>query len=134
LTILVNLVYLCSVKSANMKTQCIHIDQALSGISNLVITGIASVEWHKLLFAFKFSPKRIGNYLLPLLKELFKDNFMGSDMEMGILLLFVKSYFLLAVYVISHNALTDRFKKLNKSINKSVELNHEEIYRHKQAA
>ena len=117
-----------------MKTQCIHIDQALSGISNLVITGIASLEWHKLLFAFKLSPSRIGDYLLPLLKQLFRDNFMGSEMEMGILLLFVKSYFLLGIYVITHNALTDRFKKLNKSINESVELNHEEIYQHKQAA
>ncbi|MDB5141590.1 MAG: hypothetical protein JWQ66_303 [Mucilaginibacter sp.] len=117
-----------------MKTQCINIDQALSGISNLVITSITSLEWHKLFFAFNFSPKRIGNYLLPLLKELFRDNFMGSDMEMGILLLFVKSYFLLAVYVIRHNALTDRVKKLNKSINESVELNHEDIYTHKQAA
>jgi hypothetical protein len=99
-----------------------------------VITSIASIEWHKLFFAFRFSPTRIGDYLLPLLKQLFRDNFMGSDMEMGILLLFVKSYFLLAVYVITHNALIDRFKKLNKSINESVELNHEEIYQHKQAA
>ena len=131
---MVNLVYLCSIKSADMKTQCIHIDQALSGISNLVITSIASLEWHKLFFAFKLSPSRIGDYLLPLLKQLFRDNFMGSEMEMGILLLFIKSYFLLGIYVITHNALTDRFKNLDKSINEGVELNHEEIYQHKQAA
>ena len=59
---------------------------------------------------------------------------MGSEMEMGILVLFVKGYFLLTVYAIRHNALIDRIKKLNKSINESAKLNHEEIYQHKQAA
>lgn len=117
-----------------MKTQCINIDQTLSGISNLMITSITSPKWSKLLFTFKFSPKKVGNYLLPLLKQLFKDNFMGSEMEMGILLLFVKSYFLLAVYVIGHNALTNRFKKLRESTIKSTELSYEDIYQHKQAA
>jgi hypothetical protein len=117
-----------------MKTQCIHIDQALSGINNLVVTNITNLKWHKLIGTLKFSPGKLSHYFLPLLKQLFRDNFMGSEMEMGILLLFVKSYFLLAVYAIRHNALTDRVKKLNKSINESVELNHEVIYQHKQAA
>jgi hypothetical protein len=99
-----------------------------------MITSITSLKWSKPLFTFRFSPNKIGNYLLPLLKQLVRDNFMGSEMEMGILLLFVKSYFLLAVYTISHNALTDRVKKLRESTTKSAELNYEDIYQHEQAA
>ncbi|MDB5024164.1 MAG: hypothetical protein JWP78_1919 [Mucilaginibacter sp.] len=98
-----------------------------------MITGTTSLKWSKLLVTFKFSSNQLGNYLLPLLKQLFRDNFMGSEMEMGILLLFVKSYFLLAVHAISHNALTDRFKKSGESTTKSAELNYEDIY-HEQAA
>jgi hypothetical protein len=111
-----------------MKTQCINIGQTLSGITKLMITGITSIKWNKLLFTSKFLPNKAGNYLLPLAKQLFRDNFMGSEMEMGILLLFVKSYFLLAVYAVSHNALTERFKKLRESTSQSAELNYEDIY------
>jgi hypothetical protein len=117
-----------------MKTQYINIDQALSAISSLLITSIAGLKWVNLFSAFKLSPNKIGNYLLPLLKQLFKDNFMGSEMEMGILLLFVKSYFLIAVFAITHNPLVDQFKKLRLSINKSAVLQHRDYYQHNQVA
>jgi len=117
-----------------MKTQCIHIDQALSGINNLVIANITSLKWHKLIDTFKFSAGKLSHYFLPLLKQLFRDNFMGSEMEMGILLLFVKSYFLLAVHAVRDSALTERFKKLRVSKYKNDALPKEVIYQHKQAA
>ena len=117
-----------------MKTQWINIDQALSVISNLMISSLASLNWHQLLLAFKFSPNKIVGYLLPLLKQLFRDNFMGSEMEMGILLLFVKSYFLLAVYTIRHNVLANRFKKMRMNRTKTPVLYREDFYQHKQAA
>jgi len=112
-----------------MKTQWINIDQVLSGM----ITGIASFDWQKLLFIFKVSPNKIGEYLLLLIKQLFRDSFMGSEMDMGIMLLFIKSYFLLAAYAIMHNALTDQFKKLRKMITPDAVLYHKDFYQHKQA-
>jgi hypothetical protein len=117
-----------------METLWINTDQVLSGINNLIITGIVSFDWHKLLFTFKVSPNKIGDYLLLLIKQLFRDNFMGSEMDMGILLLFIKNYFLLAAYAIMHNALTDQFKKLRKIITPSAVLYHKDFYQHKQAA
>jgi hypothetical protein len=116
-----------------MKTQWINIDQVLPGINNLIITGIVGFDWHKVLFIFKVSTNKIGDYLLPLIKQLVRDNFMGSEMDMGILLLFIKTYFLLAAYAIMHNALTDQFKKLRKIIAPNAVLHYKDFYQHKQA-
>ena len=134
MTNIVNLVYLYIINSTDMKTQYANIGQVLSGIHNLMITSIAGVNWIKLFSAFKLSPNRIGNYLLLLAKQLFRDNFMGSEMEMGVLLFFIKGYFLLAVFAITNNPLIDRFKKLKKIIIENVVLNRDDFYRHKQAA
>jgi hypothetical protein len=112
-----------------MKTQWINIEQVFSGM----ITGIVSFDWHKLPFIFKVSPNKVGDYLLLLIKQLFRDSFLGPEMDMGILLLFIKSYFLLAAYAIMHNALTDRFKKLRKIITPNAVLYHKDFYQHKQA-
>jgi hypothetical protein len=116
-----------------MKTQYTHIAQVLSGINNLMITNIAGLNWIKLFSAFKLSPNRIGNYLLLLAKQLFRDNFMGSEMEMGVLLFFIKGYFLLAVFAITNNPLIERFKKLRESLIENVVLNRDDFYQHKQA-
>ncbi len=134
MTNIVNLVYLYTIKSADMKTQYVNIAQVLSGISSLLITSIANLKWIKLLSAFKLSVNTIGNYLLPLLKQLLRDNFMGSEMEMGVLLFLIKGYFLLAVFAITNNSLIDRFKKLRESTMENVVLNRNDFYRHKQAA
>jgi len=117
-----------------MKTQYANIGQVLSGIHNLMITSIAGVNWIKLFSAFRLSPNKIGNYLLLLAKQLFRDNFMGSEMEMGVLLFFIKGYFLLAVFAITHNPLIDRFKKIKESIVENVVLNRDDFYQNKQAA
>ncbi|MGZ3767901.1 MAG: hypothetical protein ACXVB0_04840 [Mucilaginibacter sp.] len=113
-----------------MKTQLANTYQILSGINNIMIVGINNLKGFKL----QLSPKKVGNYFLPLVKQLFKDNFMGSEMEMGMILLFVKSYFLVAAYAIRHNALTDRVKKLKDSTTRSIVLKQEDFYQHKQAA
>jgi hypothetical protein len=131
---LVNLVYLYIIKSADMKTQYINVGQVLSEINNLMIANIAGINWIKLVSAIKLSANTIGNYLLPLVKQLFRDNFMGSEMEMGVLLFFIKGYFLLAVFAITNNPLTNRFKKLRESIIENVVLNRNDFYHHKQAA
>jgi len=117
-----------------MKTQLTNIDQTLSGISNLMITSISSINWDKLFLTFKFSPSKIGQYLLPLAKQLFRDNFMGSDMEMGILLLFIKSYFMVAVYAIRNNSITRQFSKVQENISKNILSPRDTFYQHKQAA
>ena len=134
MTNIVNLVYLYIIKSADMKTQYANIGQVLSGINNLMITSITDLKVVKLFSAVKLSANTIGKLLLPLIKQLFRDNFMGSEMEMGVLLLFIKGYFLLAVFAIANNPLTDRIKKLRESLIENVVLNHDDFYRHKQAA
>lgn len=98
-----------------------------------MITSIAGANCINLLSAFKLSPNRIGNYLLLLAKQLFRDNFMGSEMEIGVLLFFVKGYFLLAVFAITNNHLTARLKKLRESMVENVVLNRNDFYQHKQA-
>jgi hypothetical protein len=95
-----------------MKTQYINLDRTFLDISNLLITGVKDFNLNKLFSASKFSTEKAGQYLLPLLRQLFRDNFMGSDMEIGILLIFLRDYFLSAADVFRNNAITDRIKKL----------------------
>jgi len=76
----------------------------------------------------------IGDYLPALIKQLFRDNFMGSEMEMSFLLYFIKGYFLLAVFTITNNPLTDRLKKLRESTKEKVMLNCDDFFQHKQTA
>ena len=134
MTILVNLVYLCTINSAVMKTQFINLDRTFLGISNLMITGFKSLKLNKLFLAPRFPTDKVGYYLLPLVKQLLRDNFMGSDMEMGMLLIFLKDYFLSATDTIRNNAVTNLFKKLKDSKNTIAVLDTERIYDHQQAA
>jgi hypothetical protein len=117
-----------------MKTLYTNIGQGLSGINYLIITSITGVKWTKLFSALKLSINTIGNYLLPLVKQLFRDNFMGSEMEMGVLLFFIKGYFLLAVFAITNNPLIDRLKKLKESAIEKVMLSRGDFSQHQQAA
>jgi hypothetical protein len=116
-----------------MKTQYVNISQALSGVYSLIIAGKAGLEWNKLFSAFKLSPNKAGNYLFPLLKQLFRESFTSSETEMEMLLLFAKNYFLLTAFIISQVALALRFKKSRERINQGTIL-HREDYQHKQAA
>jgi len=134
LTKLVNLVYLCIVKSVIMKTQCINFDQTLSGITSLIITSVKSFKLNKLFLASNFSTAKLGHYLLPLAKQIVRDNFMGADLEIGILLIFLKDYLFSAADVVRNNAVTNLFKKIKDSKrNVSISAS-ERIYNHPQAA
>jgi hypothetical protein len=117
-----------------MKTQCINLDQTFLNISNLMITGVKSFNLTRLFLASRFSTDKAGYYLLPLVKQLLRDNLMGSDMEMGMLLIFLKDYFLSAADVIKKNTVTNLFKKLKSSKNTIAVLDTETIYNHQQAA
>ncbi|SHN20884.1 hypothetical protein [Mucilaginibacter sp. OK098] len=117
-----------------MKTQCINFDQTLSGITSLVITSVKSFKLNKLFLASNFPTDKVGYYLLPLAKQIFKDSFMGADMEMGILLIFMKDYFLSAANIIRNNAVTNLFKKIKGSKRNGTVLASEIIYNHPQAA
>lgn len=134
MTNLVNLVYLCTINSTVMKTQCINLDQTFLNITNLIITGVKSFNLNKLFSAPKFSTDKIGYYLLPLIKQLFRDNFMGSDAEMGVLLIFLKGYFSSAVETVRSNAVGDLFRKLRGTKDTVAVLDTERIYDQQQAA
>ncbi|WP_426672155.1 hypothetical protein ACPPVU_13090 [Mucilaginibacter sp. McL0603] len=117
-----------------MKTQCINLDQTFLNITNLIITGVKSFNLNKLFSAPKFSTDKIGYYLLPLIKQLFRDNFMGSDAEMGVLLIFLKGYFSSAVETVRSNAVGDLFRKLRGTKDTVAVLDTERIYDQQQAA
>ncbi len=117
-----------------MKTQLVNIGQTFFNISNLMLTGLRSFNINKLFPASKFSISTMGQYLLPLIKQLLRDSFMGSDMEIGMLLIFLKSYFLSAVEIASNNAVTDLIKKFRGNKSTIAILNTERIYDHQQAA
>lgn len=133
---MVNLVYLCVIKSVVMKTQFIHFDQTLAGITSVIITSAKSFKFNKLFSASNFSTGKLGYYLVPLVKQIIKDNFMGADLEIGILLVFLKDYFSSATNAIRNNAVTNLFKKSKGSErNIAVSVSASEIiYNHPQAA
>ena len=70
----------------------------------MITDNVKSFKWNKLALLAKFSPAKLGYYLLPLVKQLFRDNFMGSDIEMGMLLIFPERYFFTAADALSNNA------------------------------
>jgi hypothetical protein len=117
-----------------MKTQCINLDQTFLNISNLMITVVKSFNMTRLFLAPRFSTDKAGYYMLPLVKQLLRDNFMGSDMEMEMLLIFLKGYFLSATDTIRNNAVTNLFNKLKGSKNAIAVLDTKRIYDHQQAA
>ncbi len=131
---MVNLVYLCTINSTVMKTQWIYLDQTFLNITNSIITGVKSFNFYKVFSTHKFSTDKVGYYLLPLVKQLFKDNFMGSDAEMGVLLIFLKGYFSSAVETVRSNAVGDLFRKLRGNKDTVAVLDTERIYDHQQAA
>jgi hypothetical protein len=117
-----------------MKTQCIHLDQTFLNITNSITAGVKSFNLNKVFSAPKFSTDKVGYYLLPLVKQLFRDNFMGSDAEMGVLLIFLKGYFSSAVETVSNNAVTGLLEKLRSSKDTVAILDTERIYDNQQAA
>jgi hypothetical protein len=117
-----------------MKTQWIHLDQTFINITDSIITGVKSFTWNKVFSTSKFSTDKVGYYLLPLVKQLFRDNFMGSDAEMGVLIIFLKGYFSSAVETVSNNSVGNLLRKLRGPKNAVAVLETERNYDHQQAA
>jgi hypothetical protein len=99
-----------------------------------MITVAKSFNITRLFSAPGFSTNKAGYYMLPLVKQLLRDNFMGSDIEMEMLLIFLKGYFLSATDTIRNNAVTNLFNKLKGSKNTIAVLDTKRIYDHQQAA
>ena len=97
-----------------MKTQVIHFDQLLLDNAKLVINEARGLKWSRLFAMTGITSDRINYYLTLLLKQIFSDNFSGSDAETGMVLIFLKSYFLSATALLSNNVITD-FVKASKN-------------------
>lgn len=91
-----------------MKTQLTNIFQTFPGISSL--QNILHVNPAALA-------SKAGSYVTPILKQAFRDSFMGSDQELEMILLFLQGYILSAAKTVRHNPLTDGIKKLQVRLN-----------------
>lgn len=119
-----------------MKTQFIHFGQIPSGVANVIITSIRGIKLNRSFFVSNLSTGKLGYYLLPLVKQIIRDNFMGTDLEIGILLIFLKDYFSSATNAFRNNAVTNLFKK-SKGSERNIAVSvpaSEIIYNHPQAA
>ena len=117
-----------------MKTPCIHLDQSLLDGTKLMINEAKSFKWSKLFAISGITSDRINYYLTLLLKQIFSDNFSGSDAETGMVLIFLKSYFVSATAFLSNNLVTDLVKSLKKQNAKVVEIGAEENFNFNKAA
>jgi len=109
-----------------MKTSVIHFDQSLLDNTKLIINAANGFKWSRLFAMTGITSDRVNYYLTLLLKQIFSDNFSGSDAETGMVLIFLKSYFLSATALLSNNVITDFVKGLKKSNAKVVGLVTEE--------
>mgnify|MGYP001549733480 CR=1 FL=1 len=118
-----------------MKTPCIHLDQSVLDSAKLMINEAKSFKWSR-LFAMSgiITSDKINYYLTLLLKQIFSDNFSGSDAETGMALIFLKSYFVSATAFLSDNLVTDFVKGLKKQNAKVVELATGENFNYNKAA
>ena len=117
-----------------MKTPCIQFDQSLLDSTKLMINEAKSFKWTNLFAVAGITSDRVNYYVTLLLKQIFSDNFSGSDAETGMVLIFLKSYLLSATAFLSNNLVTDFVKGLKKQNVKVVELAAEEGFNFNKAA
>ncbi len=117
-----------------MKTPFIHFDQSLLDNAKLMINEAKGFKWSRLFAMAGITSDRVNYYLTLLLKQIFSDNFSGSDSETGMVLIFLKSYVLSATAFLSNNAITDFVKGLKTPNAKVVELAAEENFNFNKAA
>lgn len=117
-----------------MKTPCIQVDQSLLDGTKMMINEAKSFNWSRLFVMSGITSERISYYLTLLLKQIFSDNFSGSDAETGMVLIFLKSYFLSATAFLSNNVIIDFVKGLKKQNANVVELAAEENFNFNKAA
>jgi hypothetical protein len=98
-----------------MKTQ--NVNEVLSGINavqtlfneKFMIGHLINLKWVEQISSFKFSWKNLLHYILPLLKQGFKEA-MGSEVDIELLLILVTGYLLSAKNAIIHNAVIKKIK------------------------
>jgi hypothetical protein len=117
-----------------MKTPCIHFDQSLLDGAKMMINEAKSFKWNNLFATAGVTSERVNYYVTLLLKQIFSDNFSGSDAETGMVLIFLKSYVLSAAAFLSNNIVTDFVKGLKKQNAKIVVLAAEENFNRNKAA
>jgi len=99
-----------------------------------MINEAKSFKWSRLLAMSGITSDRVNYYLTLLLKQIFSDNFSGSDAETGMVLIFLKSCFISATAFLSNNVVIDFVKGLKKQNAKVVELAAEENLSYTKAA
>jgi len=99
-----------------------------------MINEAKSFKWSRLFVMSGITSDRINYYLTLLLKQIFSDNFSGSDAETGMVLIFLKSYFISATAFLSNNLVTDFVKSLKKQNAKVVMLDAKENFNYNKAA
>ena len=117
-----------------MKTPVIHFDQSFLESTKWMINEAKSFKWNRLFAMAGITSDRVNYYLTLLLKQIFSDNFSGSDAETGMVLIFLKGYLLSATALLSNNVITDFFKNLRKQNAKVVTLDVEENFNYNKAA
>lgn len=117
-----------------MKTPGIHFDQSLLDGTKWMINEVKGFKWNRLLAMAGITSDRVNYYVTLLLKQIFSDNFSGSDAETGMVLIFLKSYFVSATAFLSNNVIIDFVKGLKKQNAKVVELTAEENFNFNKAA
>jgi len=108
-----------------MKTTVIHFDQSLLDNAKWMINEAKGFKWSRLFVMAGITSDRVNYYLTLLMKQIFSDNFSGSDAETGMALIFLKSYLVSATAFLSNNVITDFVKSLKKQNAKVVRLDAE---------
>ncbi|MDO3627734.1 hypothetical protein [Mucilaginibacter sp. BT774] len=117
-----------------MKSPCIHFDQSLLDNAKLMINQAKGFKWNRLFAMAGITSDRVNYYLTLLLKQIFSDNFSGSDAETGMALIFLKSYVLSATAFLSNNVIIDFVKNLKKQNARVLQLGAEENFNYNKAA
>ena len=117
-----------------MKTPYIHLDQSLLDITKLMITDAKNFKWNGLFAVPAFSTDWVNHLMTLVVKQIFSDNFTGSDAEVGVILLFLKGYFLSAADLLRNNVITDLFGRLTIRESNIVVFDAEKKYSYNKAA
>lgn len=88
-------------------------------------------KWNRLFAMPEVTSDRVSYYLTLLLKQIFSDNFSGSDAETGMAIIFLKSYLVSATAFLSNNLVIDFVKRLKKQ---NAKLGAEENFNFNKAA
>src|ERR1019366_7582587 len=84
------------------------------------INQLINLKWIGLVSSFEFSWKNIGHYILPLLKQGFKEA-TGSEVDIALLLILFTGYLSSAKNAIFHNAI---IRKIKPSVKTDYQLSH----------